>query len=224
MKRCILPLVLLAVLAWVRSASGIGLIIVEDPSWWPGPNPPHPIPQPWPPRPFPPPRVHVFAPLELRSVQVNTRINDQLAVTSVEQEFYNPNAARLEGTFIFPIPKGAHLDKFTMEIDGKQVEAELLSADKACRIYEDIVRKIKDPALLEYAGRDVFKVRIFPIEANSHKRIKLAYTQLLQADSGLVSYLLPLSAGKFSCQPIKNVSVKVELESKRPLKSIYSPS
>src|SRR4029077_12581511 len=73
-------------------------------------------------------------------------------------------------------------------------------------------------------GRDGFKVRIFPIEPNSKKRIHLSYTQLLKADDGLISYVLPLSADKFSCAPIKNVSVKVELESKRPLKSIYSPS
>ena len=88
--------------------------------------------------------------------KVNARITDQIAVTSVDQEFYNPNPQRLEGTFIFPVPKGAQLNKFTMEIDGKQVEAELLSAEKAKRIYEDIVRKMKDPALLEYSGRDLF--------------------------------------------------------------------
>jgi Ca-activated chloride channel family protein len=157
-------------------------------------------------------------------VKVHTRITDQVAVTSVDQEFYNPNPARLEGTFVFPIPKGAHINKFTMEIDGKQVEAELLSADKARRIYEDIVRKLKDPALLEYAGRDVFKVRIFPIEPNSKKRITLSYTELLKADDGLVSYGLPLNTEKYSAKPIRSVSVKVDLESKRPLKSIYSPS
>ncbi|TAK97477.1 MAG: VWA domain-containing protein, partial [Verrucomicrobia bacterium] len=117
-----------------------------------------------------------------------------------------------------------HLDKFTMEIDGKPVEAELLAADKARQIYEDIVRKLRDPALLEFADRDVFKVRIFPIEPNSRKRITLAYTQLLRADDGLVSYTLPLNAGKFSSKPVKSVSVKVELETKQPLKSIYSPS
>src|SRR5207245_5517569 len=94
----------------------------------------------------------------------------------------------------------------------------------ARRIYEDIVRKLKDPALLEYAGRDVFKVRIFPIEPNSRKRITLSYTQLLKADDGLVSYVFPLNTEKFSAKPIKNVSVKVELETKRPLKAIYSPS
>jgi Ca-activated chloride channel homolog len=185
--------------------------------------PPPFVPPRWP-RPFPPPRPHPFSPLDVNYVKVHTRITDQVAVTSVDQEFYNPNSARLEGTFVFPIPKGAHIDKFTMEIDGKQVEAELLPADKARRIYEDIVRKLKDPALLEYAGRDVFKVRIFPIEPNSKKRITLSYTELLKSDNGLVSYVLPLNTEKFSAKPIRNVSVKVDLESKRPLKSIYSPS
>jgi Ca-activated chloride channel family protein len=185
---------------------------------------PPPFVPPRPPRPFPPPRPYSFAPLDVNYVKVHTRITDQVAVTSVDQEFYNPNAARLEGTFVFPVPKGAHIDKFTMEIDGKQVEAELLPADKARQIYEDIVRKLKDPALLEYAGRDVFKVRIFPIEPNSRKRITLSYTELLKADNGLVGYVLPLNTEKFSAKPIRNVSVKVDLESKRPLKSIYSPS
>ncbi|HWX21584.1 MAG TPA: VIT domain-containing protein [Candidatus Binatia bacterium] len=225
MKRLICCSVLLALLGALSPARAAGLILVEDSSWWPGPNPPHPMPPPWQPRPFPPRyQPHLFAPLEVNSVRVNTRITDQIAVTAVDQEFYNPNPTRLEGTFVFPIPKGAHLDKFKMDIDGRPVEAELLSADKARHIYEDIVRKLKDPALLEYAGRDVFKVRIFPIEPNSKKHIHLSYTQLLRADEGLISYVLPLNTEKFSCRPIKSVSVKVELESPRALKSIYSPS
>src|SRR5205085_11053064 len=103
-------------------------------------------------------------------------------------------------------------------------EAELLPADKARRIYEDIVRTMRDPALMEYADRDTFKVRIFPIEPNSRKRITLSYSELLKSDAGLVSYVYPLNTEKFSAKPIKNVTVKVELESERPLKSIYSPS
>ncbi|MDB6112912.1 MAG: vault protein inter-alpha-trypsin protein, partial [Pedosphaera sp.] len=166
----------------------------------------------------------MFAPLEVNYQKIQARITDQVAITSVDEEFYNPNPRRLEGTFIFPIPKGAQLDKFTMEIDGKQAQAELLPAEKARGIYEDIVRRLKDPALLEYEGRDVLKVRIFPIEPNSKKRITLSYTQVLKSDSGLISYVLPLSGGKYSAKPIKTVSVKVDVETKRPLKSIYSPS
>jgi Ca-activated chloride channel family protein len=223
MKRWTILSILLGLCCAVTPAFAAGLIIVDDTHWRPGPIPPHPIPPPEWPRPFRP-RPYTFAPLEINQVKVNTRINDQVAFTGIDEEFYNPNPARLEGTFVFPIPKGAHINKFTMEIDGKQVEAELLSADKARGIYEDIVRRLKDPALLEYAGRDIFKVRIFPIEPNSRKRITLSYTELLKADNGLVSYTLPLNTEKFSAKPIKNVSVKVDLETKRPLKSIYSPS
>src|SRR5436309_1544220 len=224
MKRSLLAAAWLLVLGAATLASGAGMIVVEDSSWWPGPIPPGPVPPPWPAPRHPIPRPYRFAPLEVESIKVQTQIRDQVAVTSIDQDFFNPNPARLEGTFIFPVPRGAHLDKFSMEIDGKAVEAELLGAEKARSIYENIVRKLRDPALLEYAGLDMFKVRIFPIEPNSRKHISLAYTQLLRSDDGLGSYTLPLSTEKFSCKPVKSLSVKVDLQTKRPLKSIYSPS
>jgi len=220
MKRWIF--LFLASITGLVSASAAGLIIVDE-AYWPGPPVvPPPDHRPWP-RPMPP-RVYPFCPLEMTTLQANVRIDDQVAVTSIEQEFYNPNDRQLEGTFVFPIPKGAQLKKFAMEIDGKAVEAELTSADKARNIYEDIVRKLKDPALLEYAGQDVFKVRIFPIEPRGKKRVSLSYTQLLKADAGLIGYACSLSAAKFSAKPIPSVGLKIDLQSKRPLKSIYSSS
>lgn len=222
-------LALAGLLAPVPQLRADGFIII-DPAHW-HPIPPQPMPPlwppprpPWPPRPIPPPRPYIFAPLEVAYHHVNVKIEGQVATTAVDQEFYNPNPSRLEGTYLFPIPKGAQIDKFRMDIGGKMVEAELLPADKARQIYEDIVRKAKDPALLEYADRDVFKVRVFPIEPQSKKRIQISYTQILKADAGLVSYVYPLNTEKFSAKPIKEVSVKVELETKQPLKSVYSPS
>lgn len=156
--------------------------------------------------------------------RVHVTIKDQIATTMVEQEFYNPNPSRLEGTYLFPVPKGTHLDRFTMEIAGKPVEAELLPADRARKIYEDIVRRAKDPALLEYADRDVFKVRIFPIEGHENKRVTLRFTQLLQSDSSLVGYTYPLRAENFSARPTRALSLRVELETGLPLKAVYSPS
>ena len=185
-----------------------GLIIVHEPIHFPRHGP----------------RFHSFAPLKVRYHHVNARIRDQVAVTEVDQEFYNPNDQRLEGTYLFPVPKSAQINKFSMDVDGKEMTAELLSADKAREIYEDIVRRHRDPALLEYAGRDLFKVRIFPIEPRSTKRVRLSYTELLTADSGIVGYLYPLNTEKFSAKPLENVSLKIDIESRYPLKSIYSPS
>jgi Ca-activated chloride channel homolog len=213
MKRLFMLLLLAFVFGAISFAHADGLIIINEAHWWPGPRPPHPLPSPRP-----------YAPLEVTYHHVKIKIDGQIATTSVDQDFYNPDSQRLEGTYLFPIPKGAQIDKFTMEIGGKQVEAELLPADKARHIYEDIVRKLRDPALLEYAGRDVFKVRVFPIEPYSHKRITLSYSQVLKSDAGLVSYVYPLNTEKFSAKPIKSLSVKVELDGMRPLKSIYSPS
>ncbi len=187
------------------SACGDGFIVIEQPV-------PVPLGR------FP------FAPLEVTSHHVDVQIDGQVAVTSIDQEFYNPNNQRLEGTYMFPVPKEAHIDKFSIEIGGKMVEAELLPAEKARQIYEDIVRRMRDPALLEYAGRDLFKVRIYPIEPHSRKPIRITYTELLPAGSGSVTYTYPMSTEKFSAQPIKSLSVKVELKTTQPLASIYSPT
>jgi Ca-activated chloride channel family protein len=222
MKRWILLLLCVAASLVQLPAFAAGLIIVDDIRWLPPrPHPPIIIPPRPPERPW---RPAPLSPIENRSTKATAKITDQVAVTTVEQEFYNPNAQRMEGTFIFPVPKGAQLDKFRMDIDGKPVEAELLAADKARGIYEDIVRKMKDPALLEYAGQDLYKVRIFPFEPRSSKRISMSYTQLLRADNGLLGYILPLGVEKYAAGPVKSLSVKLELEGKQPIKNVYSPS
>ena len=165
-----------------------------------------------------------ITPLEIRQHLVSAKIKDQVATTEVDQIFYNPNNVRLEGTYIFPIPQGAHIDHFSMDIGGKMTDAELLDADKAKQIYEDIVRRMQDPALLEYIGQGMFKLRIFPIEPRSEKRIKLTYTELLTSDNNLTNYRYPLNTEKFSSTPLNTVSMKVELASSVDLTSIYSPS
>ena len=234
MKRVFL-LILAATLTLnvIDSARAAGLIIVDNPDEvmiFPPPDRPpgHPVPPPHIPIPPPhwhPPRpIHRFTPLEIRSVKATATIKDKVAQTKIEQEFYNPNPRRLEGTFVLPLPKGAHMEKFRMEVNGKMTEAELLTADKARGIYEEIVRKAKDPALLEYVGRDLIKVRIFPIEPNSTKKIEVSYTQILESDAGLVEYSLPLNTAKYCSTPVKNFSLKLDLQSATPLKTIYSPT
>jgi Ca-activated chloride channel family protein len=165
-----------------------------------------------------------FAPLNVTYHRVSVDINDQVATTTVDQEFHNPNAQQLEGTYIFPLPAGAHVDKFSIDVNGRMTDAELLDANRARSIYEEIVRKYRDPALLEYAGRDAFKARIFPIEPNSRKRVKISYTQVLKGETGTVEYTYPLNTEKFSARPLENVSVKVTLACKEPIKGLYSPS
>ncbi len=171
---------------------------------------PHPLPNPF--------------PLEVVYHNVDVKIDGQSAVTKIDQSFYNPSQYQLEGFYIFPIPKGAVINNFTMIIDGKETKAELLDSEKARKIYEDIVRQMRDPALLEYSEQNIFKLRIFPIEPRSEKKISISYTQVLESDNSLFEYVYPLNTEKFSAKPLKNVSVKIDLKSVEKLKNIYCPT
>lgn len=201
-----LGLAVVLALAKPQAARGDGFIIISDP-------PTNPVPGHFP-----------FAPLSVTYHRVTVDIDEQVATTTVDQEFFNPNPQRLEGTYLFPLPAGAHVDKFSMDVNGTMTPAELLDADKARSIYEEIVRKYRDPALLEYSGRDALKARIFPIEPNSRKKVKITYTQVLRSEAGTVEYTYPLNTEKFSSRPLEDVSVKVTLACKEPIKSLYSPS
>ncbi|MCZ6701598.1 MAG: VIT domain-containing protein [Ignavibacteria bacterium] len=163
-------------------------------------------------------------PLEVVYHHVNVTINGNIAETSIDQEFYNPSNIMLEGYYIFPIPKGAVIKDFSMVINGKEMQADLLDANKAKQIYEDIVRQIKDPALFEYTGQGIFKVRIFPIEPRSTKKVSISYREVLNPDNGMYEYIYPLNTEKFSAKPVKNISIKVDLKTNRNIKSIYSPT
>jgi len=173
---------------------------------------------------MPPIEPFPLAQLVIRYHHVTVTIEDQVAVTHVDQVFYNPNDRQVEGTYVFPIPHEAVVSAFKLWVDGKPVEGEIMDAEKARQTYEDIVRKVKDPALLEYADQGAVRVRIFPIPPDGERRVELEYTQTLSADNGLVRYVYPLNTEKFSTQPLEDVSVSLDIKASAPIRAVYSPS
>jgi Ca-activated chloride channel family protein len=173
---------------------------------------------PGPPRPVPLPRS-----LPIKSIKIDTKILSQVATTHVEQIFRNDTNATLEGTYFFPIPEQASITEFAIWDGDRRLVGEVRSREEARRIYDEIVRRQRDPGLLEYAGKNLFQASIFPIPPHSDKKLELTYTQVLTAESGTVAYRYPLGTGRQSAQ-IGSVSGRIELESKEPLRNIYSPT
>lgn len=173
---------------------------------------------PRPPRPITLPRS-----LPIKSIAIDTKISSQVATTHVAQVFRNDTDAVLEGTYFFPIPEQASITEFAIWDGDRRLVGEVRSREEARRIYDEIVRRQRDPGLLEYAGKDLFQASIFPIPAHSDKKLEITYTQVLKAESGTVAYRYPLGTGRQATQ-IGTVSGRVELEGKDPLRNIYSPS
>ncbi len=172
----------------------------------------------------PPPPPYQTPYLTVQNHYVSVNIKHQVATTRVDQVFRNDSQWALEGTYIFPLPENAAISEFSMWIDGQKTEGQLYTKEEARRIYDDIVRRRLDPALLEYIGRDLFQASIFPIQPGDTRRIIIEYTQILPVDNGLVKYVYPLSTEKFSAKPLEDVSVSVEIKSDQPIKAVYSPS
>src|SRR5688572_20102207 len=173
---------------------------------------------PTPPRPVTLPRA-----LPIKSIKIDTKIAGQVATTHVEQIFRNDTDAILEGTYLFPIPESASIVEFAIWEGDRKLVGEVRSREEARRIYDEIVRRQRDPGLLEYAGKDLFQASIFPIPARSDKKLELTYTQVLKAESGTVSYRYPLGTGR-QVAPVGSVSGRIELEGKEPLRNVYSPT
>lgn len=183
-----------------------------------------------------PPTVALPVSLPVKSVAIDTKIERQVAKTKVVQVFRNDTRFTLEGVYFFPIPENASVERFAIWENGKMLPGEVRSKEEARKIYDQIVRSKRDPGLLEYAGKDLLQVSIFPIPPNSDKKLELTYSQVLKADSGTVSYAYPLGSGKAvwnraslagrpgSGQSFGTVSGKVEIVAKDPIVSIYSPS
>ena len=113
--------------------------------------------------------------LDLSSLTIDAKVSGHVAAFEVEHVFDNPTSDMLEGTFRFPLPDGAVVTGLAMEIDGRLMEGEVLDREKAREIYQSIVDSMQDPALLEWEQGQTFKLRVFPIEPQSKKRVVLRY-------------------------------------------------
>ena len=163
-------------------------------------------------------------PLAMVNHLVDVRLEDQVAITTLEQTFRNHTDRNLEATYIFPVPKGASVNKFTMWVDGKETSGELLDAKKANAVYTEIVRRTQDPGLLEYMGNSMMKLRVFPIPPKGDQKIKISFTSVSQQDGGIVEYIYPMKTDGKETRTLEKFSVKLHLKSQHPIQSIYSPT
>ncbi|MBV9948731.1 MAG: hypothetical protein JOZ69_17925 [Myxococcales bacterium] len=121
--------------------------------------------------------------LVLERVRVDAETAGDAVETTVEHVFRNDSDAQLEGTFRFPLPGGAILTGLALEIDGRLVPGELVEKEKARKAYEQVVDRMRDPALLEWQAGEAFKLRVFPIEPHRTKRVELRFVTALHATS-----------------------------------------
>ena len=95
--------------------------------------------------------------LHLRKYHIDVHIEDGFARTTIDQTYFNPSFGRLEGAFFFPLPADASLLCLAMYVDGQRMEGGMVERDYGRQVFDQIVTKMKDPALLEWVDGHTFK-------------------------------------------------------------------
>src|SRR5579884_2517789 len=159
-------------------------------------------------------------PLAMLDHHVRIAIDDQVAVTHVEQTFRNHTNRRLEATYVFPVPRGASVTRFTMVVNGKEVKGELVEAKKAREIYQGIVRRTQDPGLLEYIGNDLLQMKVFPVEPNSDQKVGVTYTSVADRAAGVVEYVYPLKTDGKATATLEKFSITAAIRSQHAISNV----
>jgi Ca-activated chloride channel family protein len=170
------------------------------------------------------PTDHDLPPLSLTSERVKVTIVGQVATTTVHQSYRNRSGRDLEAEFIFPLPPGASVRGFSMWVAGKRYVGEAVESSKARQTYEDIVRRLQDPGLLEYMGRDLWKARVYPVLRGSDQEIEITFTSILPIEADIVSYQYLLRNGQTVRKIVRDFTMVVQIQSPDALGPIYSPS
>ena len=228
MNRPLTLLLAILLLALPAVAWSQGLLVVTDPNQsarlprpiiiWPPPHPPHP------PHPIPVPRPLPPTSYKIKSLDINARLIDQVAQVQMSQTFTNTGSLQMEVSFVFPLPYDGAIEQMTLLVDGKEYPAKLLDATEARRMYEEIVRKNKDPALLEWMGTGLFKTSVFPVPAGASRTVTMRYSQMCRKQEGLTDFMFPLSTAKYTSHAVEEVTIRATIESSDEIKNVYSPT
>jgi len=159
--------------------------------------------------------------VEITKIDVRIDIVEATATTTIEMHLQNTSGRRQEAELIIPVPDGAVVRGFAYDGPSGQITAQVLPRDEAKRIYENLVARIRDPALVEFIGYNLIRSSVFPIEAHGRQKVRLTYEHLLDVDGCRVDYVLPRTE---SLQYAVPWNVTAKIKAKQPISTVYSAS
>ena len=133
--------------------------------------------------------------LQITDHSVSVTIEDGYAITTVENQFYNPSNQDLEAIYEFPVPKGAMVAEFTLWIDNKEVIGEVVEKERAKKLYESEKAAGRDVGLTEKKSFYRFESSVSPVRAQQSTKTRLVYLQTADVQGGIGRYVYPLEDG-----------------------------
>ena len=146
-------------------------------------------------------------PAVLEALDIAVVVSGMFAETTQTLTVRNPNRRALEGTLTFPLPDGAVVCGYAIDLEGELVEGVVVKKQEARRILEAEIRKGVDPGLVEQVQGNVYRTRIYPLPPGGTRTVRIVYVTDLACDGDSAAYHLPLG----HAAKIERVSLRVEV-------------
>ena len=144
----------------------------------------------------------------LQRLNTTITVTGNIATTTMEMTFFNSSQRILEGELVFPLPEGAAVSAYAIDINGVLRGAVPVEKEKGTRVFEAIEHRQVDPGLLEKTEGNNFRTRIYPLPANGSRRVLITYDEELLLNSNhSLRYRLPLDYNK----PIDHFTLNISV-------------
>ena len=166
------------------------------------------------PRPEPPapwievPLESTDKPCTVDALDVDAKVDGLHARVSTTITIRNPNARPISAPLAFPLPDGAAVCGYALEIDGAMVDGVVVPKEKARVAFETEQRRGVDPGLVEAVKGNVWRTRVYPVPAGGTRRVRVDWTAplALGPDGSSAALALPMPG----C-PLAHRTVAVEV-------------
>lgn len=164
--------------------------------------------------------------MTIKTYDASTVIENQVATTTVDQVFFNDdsNNSMVEATYIFPLPEGAVITQLAYWYNGNKYIANIRTKQEAQASYDSTIRRLLDPAILQYFGTNTFKLNIAPINPKTEVRFSITYTELLKYDFNKITFNFYLKTTGLSPKPLERVSLRINVRTTSDITRLSSPS
>ena len=143
----------------------------------------------------------------LEELSIQVEIVGVISETRLTMTFFNPHDRVMEGELTFPLPKGAQVSGYALDVNGRLVDGVAVEKEKARKSFEAEVRKGIDPGIVERLAGNHFRTRVYPLPAKGRRTVMVRYLSELSISGETPIYRLPLSVNT----PLKQFSFQADV-------------
>ena len=135
----------------------------------------------------------IIGPCALQHTDVNIAISGPFTRVTVKQQYHNPYQSKIEAVYTFPLSHRGAVDRMSMTIGDRVIQAEMKERQQARQIYESARQAGNVASLLEQERPNIFTQSVANIEPNADVQIEISYVEMLQSKDGQYTFDFPMT-------------------------------